>query len=160
MPDLNKYFFMGRLTADPELRNLPGGKVVTELRCCTNRQWKGQDGEVHKDTLFIDATVWGKSAENCCQYLRKGSSVHIEGSLKQDVWEDKATGERRSKIKITADWVQFLDGRQDRVEGRAEEAAAPRRGQTTEGPAPTPDPMARRGRDVPEDPEQDQDAPF
>ncbi|MFO0889850.1 MAG: single-stranded DNA-binding protein [Isosphaeraceae bacterium] len=111
MPDLNKVFLMGRLTFDPELRRTPSGTAVTELRMATNRSWAGRDGERREETLFIDVTVWDRQAENCCQYLRKGSAIHVEGSLRMDTWDDKTTGEKRSKIRIHADRVQFLDAR-------------------------------------------------
>jgi single-strand DNA-binding protein len=111
MADLNKVFLMGRLTFDPELRRTTGGTAVSELRMATTRSWAGRDGERREETLFIDVTVWDRQAENCCQFLRKGSSIHVEGSLKVDSWDDKATGEKRSKIRIHAERVQFLDGR-------------------------------------------------
>jgi len=115
MADLNKVFLMGRLTFDPELRRTPSGIAVTELRMATTRSWPGRDGERREETLFIDVTVWDRQAETCCQYLRKGSSVHVEGFLRMDNWEDKNTGEKRSKIRVSADRVQFLDSR--RAEG-------------------------------------------
>jgi single-strand DNA-binding protein len=111
MPDLNKVFLMGRLTFDPELRRTPNGTAVTELRMATSRTWSGRDGDRREETLFIDVTVWDRQAETCCQYLRKGSSVHVEGSLRMDTWDDKTTGEKRQKIRIHADRVQFLDSR-------------------------------------------------
>ena len=111
MADLNKVFLMGRLTFDPELRRTPTGTAVTELRMATSRSWTGRDGERREETLFIDVTVWDRQAENCCQYLRKGSGVHVEGFLKVDTWDDKTTGEKRSKIRVNADRVQFLDSR-------------------------------------------------
>ena len=111
MADLNKVFLMGRLTFDPELRHTPSGTAVTDLRLATSRIWTGKDGERKEETLFIDVTVWDRQAENCCQYLKKGSSIHVEGSLKMDTWDDKTTGEKRSKIKVQADRVQFLDRR-------------------------------------------------
>jgi len=111
MADLNKVFLMGRLTFDPELRRTTGGTAVTELRLATTRSWSGRDGERREETLFIGVTVWDRQAENCCQFLRKGSPVHVEGSLKMDTWDDKNTGEKRSKILVNADRVQFLDSR-------------------------------------------------
>jgi len=111
MADLNKVFLMGRLTFDPELRRTPTGTAVTELRMATTRSWPGRDGERREETLFIDVTVWDRQAETCCQFLRKGSSVHVEGFLRMDTWEDKNTGEKRSKIRVSADRVQFLDPR-------------------------------------------------
>ena len=111
MADLNKVFLMGRLTFDPELRRTPSGTAVTELRLATSRSWTGRDGDRKEETLFIDVTVWDRQAETCCQYLKKGSGIHVEGSLRMDTWDDKTTGEKRSKIRVHADRVQFLDRR-------------------------------------------------
>jgi single-strand DNA-binding protein len=113
MADLNKVFLMGRLTFDPELRYASTGSAVTDLRMAINRSWNGRDGERKEESLFIDVTVWDRQAENCCQYLKKGSQVHVEGNLKMETWDDKTTGEKRSKIKVVADRVQFLDRRGD-----------------------------------------------
>ena len=88
----------------------------------TSRSWTGRDGERREETLFIDVTVWDRQAETCCQYLRKGSSIHVEGYLRVDSWDDKTTGEKRSKIRVQADRVQFLDSR--RSDGGGESAAA------------------------------------
>jgi single-strand DNA-binding protein len=137
MADLNKVFLMGRLTFDPELRRTTGGTAVSELRMATTRSWAGRDGERREETLFIDVTVWDRQAENCCQFLRKGSSVHVEGSLKMDTWDDKTTGEKRSKIRIHADRVQFLDGRRGDAGGGASGG--------TDDDFATREPAARRG---------------
>ncbi len=120
MADLNKTFLMGRLTFDPELRHTSGSTAVTELRIVTNRVWYTSDNEKKEDTLFIDVTVWGKQAENACQYLRKGSGVHVEGSLKLDQWEDKKTGEKRSKISVQGERIQYLDAKP-----KSDQATAP-----------------------------------
>lgn len=111
MADLNKVFLMGRLTFDPELRRTPSGTAVAELRLATSRSWSGRDGERREETLYIDVTVWDRQAETCCQYLKKGSPVHVEGYLKMESWDDKNTGEKRSKIRVQAERVQFLDSR-------------------------------------------------
>lgn len=145
MADLNKVFLMGRLTFDPELRYTPSGSAVTDLRMATSRSWTGKDGERKEETLFIDVTVWDRQAENCCQYLKKGSGVHIEGSLKMDTWDDKTTGEKRSKIRVQADRVQFLDRRAPDSGGDSDYAppsareASPRRA----GPSAPPDSRGR-----------------
>ena len=68
---------------------------------------------------FIDVTVWDRQAETCCQYLKKGRAVHVEGFLKMDTWDDKTTGEKRSKLKVQADRVQFLDRKDDAGGGSA-----------------------------------------
>jgi single-strand DNA-binding protein len=110
MADYNRTIQAGRLTFDPELRHIPSGKAVTELRMVTNKRWT-QDGEKKEKAVYFDVTVWGVQAENCCKYLKKGSSLLVEGSLDMDQWEDKNTGEKRSKLKVVADNVVFLDSR-------------------------------------------------
>src|SRR6476646_10030059 len=112
MADLNKVFLMGRLTFDPELSRTHGGTAVAELRLATRRSWTRKDGDRKEETLFIDVTVWDRQAETCWQFLEKGSGVHVEGSLKMDTWDDKTTGEKRSKVKVQAERVQFLDRRE------------------------------------------------
>jgi single-strand DNA-binding protein len=140
MADLNRVFLMGSLTFDPELRRTPNGTAVTELRMVTTRSWPGRDGERREEKLFIDITVWERQAENCCQYLKKGSQIHVEGSLRMDTWEDKATGEKRSKIRVHADRVQFLDARRgDGASGADDDYAA-----SSSAPAREPT-SARRG---------------
>lgn len=124
MADLNKVFLMGRLTFDPELRRIPSGTAVSELRLATSRTWSGRDGERREETLFIDVTVWDRQAETCCQYLKKGSSVHVEGYLKMDSWDDKTTGEKRSKIRVQGERVQFLDSRRGETGGTDDDYAA------------------------------------
>ncbi|WP_337174105.1 single-stranded DNA-binding protein [Paludisphaera sp.] len=113
MPDLNRVQLMGRLTFDPELRRTPSGTAVSELRMAVNRSWQGRDGERREEVLYIDVTVWDRQAETCCQSLRRGSLIFVEGSLKMDQWDDKTTGEKRSKVRVQADRVQFLDPRRD-----------------------------------------------
>jgi single-strand DNA-binding protein len=116
MADLNKVFLIGRLTQDPELRYTPNRVAVIDLGLATSRTWTGKEGEKKEDTLFVDVTVWNRQAEMCGQFLKKGSQVHIEGYLKKESWESPA-GEKRSKIKVEADRVQFLDRRGDPVGG-------------------------------------------
>lgn len=123
MADLNKVFLIGRLTKDPELRYTANGFPVTDLRLATSRAFQNKDGERREEQLFIDVTVWNRQAENCCQFLRKGRMVHVEGYLKMDAWDDKTTGEKRSKIKVEADRVQFLDGGPRREDGGPHESA-------------------------------------
>lgn len=113
MANLNKVFLIGNLTRDPELRYTPGGSAVTDLRLAINRIYTTKEGERREEATFIDVTVWDRQAENCCQYLKKGRSVHVEGSLRMESWDDKTTGEKRSKVKVLAEMVQFLDSRRD-----------------------------------------------
>src|SRR5882757_6210791 len=113
MAQLNRVFLMGNLTRDPELRRLPSGTAVTELGLALNRSFMGKDGEKREEVVFVDVTVWDRQAESCCQYLKKGRAVHVEGFLKMDEWNDKTTGEKRTKLKVQADRVQFLDRKDD-----------------------------------------------
>src|SRR5437899_471811 len=106
MADLNRVFLIGRLTQDPELRYTTNGIAVTDIRLATSRAFTTREGERREETLFVDVTVWNRQAENCCQFLKKGRAVHVEGHLKVDSWEDKNTGEKRTKLKVEGDRVQ------------------------------------------------------
>lgn len=112
MANLNKVMIIGNLVADPEVRTTPRGNTVTELRLAVNRMSSGpNDGERREETTFLDVTCWGRTAEIAGQYLAKGRPVFIEGRLQQDTWEDKQTGQRRSKIRIVAENMQLLGSR-------------------------------------------------
>jgi single-strand DNA-binding protein len=107
MATLNTVFLIGNLTREPDLRYIPSGQAVTTLGLAVNNRYgKGEDAK--EDVLFIDVTVWAKSAENCAEYLGKGSLVFVEGRLKLESWADKESGQKRSKISVTALSVQFL----------------------------------------------------
>jgi len=109
IPDLNKVFLAGRLTRDPELRYTPQGTAVCRLGLAVSRFYKGRDGERKEETLFIDVTVWDKKAEYCGERLRKGRPILVEGSLKSDAWEDKDSGQKRTKIEVQGWRIQELD---------------------------------------------------
>ncbi len=103
----------GRLTRDPELRFTPKGMAIAKLGLAVNRQWKTESGEKKEEALFLDVDCFGKTAENVGQYLKKGSQLHVTGRLKMDEWTDKATGQKRSKLGVVAEMVQFLGGKSD-----------------------------------------------
>lgn len=112
MANLNKVMIIGNLTADPEVRTTPRGNSVAELRLAVNRISSGpNEGERREETTFLDVTCWGRTAEIAGQYLAKGRPVFIEGRLQQDTWEDKQTGQRRSRIRIVAENMQLLGSR-------------------------------------------------
>ncbi len=112
MANLNKVMIIGNLTADPEVRTTPRGTSLTELRLAVNRVMSGQgEGERREETTYLDVTCWGRTGEVAAQYLSKGRPVFIEGRLQQDSWEDKQTGQRRSRIRIVAENLQLLGGR-------------------------------------------------
>jgi len=106
---LNKVFLMGNLTRDPDLKQTPSGETVAELGLAVSEQFRSRTtGETREVVTFVDVTVWGKVAENCGQYLSKGRPVFVEGRLVMDTWEDKASGQKRSRLRVRADRVQFL----------------------------------------------------
>ena len=107
MVNLNRIFLVGNLTKDPELRYTPQGAAVTTLRLASNNSFKDKNGQVQKDTCFINVVVWGHSAEACNQYLKKGSSVFVEGSLQSRSWQDQE-GKNRTTIEVRAARVQFM----------------------------------------------------
>ena len=118
MANLNKVMLIGNLTADPEVRQTPRGNSLTELRLAVNRVSSGpNEGERREETTFLDVTCWGRTGEVAAQYLSKGRPVFIEGRLQMDTWEDKQTGQRRSRIRIIAENLQLLGGRDGGQQG-------------------------------------------
>lgn len=109
MVSFNKVLLMGNLTRDPELRFTANGSAVAGFGLAINRRYK-QGEEWKEDVCFVDITVWGKQAENCAEYLSKGRPVFIEGYLRLNSWENES-GEKRNKLEVVANTVQFLGGR-------------------------------------------------
>ena len=116
MANLNKVLLIGNLTRDPELRYIPSGAAVASFGLAINRVYTTQDGERKEEVCFVDIVTWRKTAENCANYLSKGRPVFIEGHLQFDSWETD-DGQKRSKLKVVADRVQFLGGRRDEDAG-------------------------------------------
>jgi single-strand DNA-binding protein len=109
---VNKVILVGNLGKDPEVRYTSGGQGVANLRIATSRSWTDkQSGQRKEETEWHDVEVWGKQAEQCGEYLAKGRQVYVEGRLKTDKWQDKQSGQERSKVKVVADTVRFLGGR-------------------------------------------------
>ena len=112
MANLNKVMLLGNLTRDPEVRYTPKGTAVGDLGLAVNRRVSDGNGNWSDEVTFVDVTVWGTNAENAQKYLVKGRGVFIEGCLQMDTWEDKASGQKRSKLKVVAEVLQFLpDGK-------------------------------------------------
>lgn len=120
--NLNKVMIAGNLTRDPEVKFLANDKCVAQFGLAINRKFKDANGELKDDTTFVDVEAWGRTAELVGQYLVKGRGCYVDGRLKLESWEDKATGAKRSKLKIVADQVLFTDAAKN---GAAEEAAEP-----------------------------------
>jgi len=111
MAYLNKVFLIGNLTRDPELRVTPKGTPICQFGIAVNRQFKDESGATRDETTFVDIEAWGKQGELVSKYLTKGSLAMVEGRLKLDQWEDKQSGQKRSKLKVVLDNVQFLSTR-------------------------------------------------
>ena len=111
MSSYNKVLLLGNLTRDPELRYSPKGTAIAKLGLAVNRVWTNEAGEKKEEVTFVDVDVFGRVAENCGQYLRKGRPVFVEGRLKLDQWEDKTTGQKKQRLGVVAESVQFLGQR-------------------------------------------------
>lgn len=137
MASLNKVLLIGRLTRDPEKRSTPSGMSVAELGMAINRRYKASNGEDREETCYVNVTAWGKTAELCAEYLRKGSPLFVEGRLKLDEWEKD--GQKRSKLGVVAERIQFLESgnrsRRGEYADAPEESAPPRSGGASRSPA-------------------------
>jgi len=123
---INKVIIVGNIGKDIELRRTPSGAAVCELAIATTERFKGKDGTRQESTEWHTAILWNQQAENAAQYLRKGSSVYVEGSLKTRSWEDQ-NGQKRYKTEIQARDVQYLDkvGESQQAPPQAPAASAP-----------------------------------
>lgn len=108
MAYLNKVFLIGNLTRDPELRTTPKGTAVCQFGIAVSRQFKDESGATREEATFVDVEAWGKQGELVAKYLSKGSPAMVEGRLRFDQWEDKQSGQKRSKLKVVLENVQFL----------------------------------------------------
>ena len=124
MASINKVMLIGNLTRDPELRVTPKGTAICQFGIAVNRQYKDESGATRDDTTFVDIEAWGKTGETIAKYMTKGRPIFIEGRLKLDSWDDKTTGQKRTKMKVVCEQCQFLGGR-DNVssEGRQADGA-------------------------------------
>ncbi|MDZ4684109.1 MAG: single-stranded DNA-binding protein [Planctomycetaceae bacterium] len=112
MASFNRVILMGNLTRDPQVRYTPGGTAVAELGLAVNRTWFDKQTNTRKeDVTFVDVTLWGRTAEIAGEYLGKGRQVLIEGRLQTDSWDDKETGQKRSKLKVVCENMTMVGGR-------------------------------------------------
>ena len=142
MASLNKVFLMGNLTRDPELRYIPGtNSAVCEFGIAVNRRFMQAGGQEKDETCFVEIVVWGKQAESCSRFLQKGASVLIEGRLVYDQWVERDTQKKRSRLRVTAERVQFTGSRRDDA-GPGAQDAGPDEDPTRQGYS-SPRPSAR-----------------
>jgi single-strand DNA-binding protein len=111
MANLNKVMLIGNVTRDPEIKYTPKGSAVTDLGIAVNRVFTPDGGEKREETTFVDVTLWGRQAEIAGEYCKKGRSIYIEGRLQLDSWEDKASGQKRSKLRVVGENFQLLGPR-------------------------------------------------
>ncbi|MCA9114546.1 MAG: single-stranded DNA-binding protein [Planctomycetaceae bacterium] len=114
MASFNRVILMGNLTRDPQVRYVPSGTAVTELGLAINRSWFDKQSQQRKEeTTFVDVTLWGRQAEIAGEYLSKGRSVMIEGRLQLDTWDDRESGQKRSKLKVVCENMTMIGGRNE-----------------------------------------------
>ena len=104
---LNKAILIGNLTRDPELRSLPSGVKVCSFSLATNRVWKDKAGVRQESADYHNVVVFGRQAETVAQYMKKGSSILVEGRMQTRSWEDKTSGEKKYRTEVVADRTQF-----------------------------------------------------
>ena len=124
MASVNKVILVGRLGKDPEIRSTPGGTSVAKFSLATDDRYTDKNGEKQERTEWHNITMFGKLAEICGQYLRKGKLVYVEGSIRTDSWDDKETGQKRYRTEIIGNQMQMLDRKGDENGGGAYAGAA------------------------------------
>ena len=142
MPNLNKVMLMGNLTRDPEIKYTPKGTAIADIGLAVNRNYTTESGEKREEVVFVDVTLWGRVAEIVGEYCKKGRPLFIEGRLQLDTWDDKATGQKRSKLKVVGENIQLLGSREGGAAAPSGEAQAapPARRAPSAPPRPPADP--------------------
>jgi single-strand DNA-binding protein len=124
MASVNKVILVGRLGKDPEIRSTPNGNSVAKFSLATDDRYTDKSGEKQERTEWHNIVAWGKLAEICGQYLRKGKLIYIEGSIRTDSWDDKETGQKKYRTEIIANQMQMLDRKGDENGGGGAYAGA------------------------------------
>jgi single-strand DNA-binding protein len=111
MASFNKVILLGNLTRDPEVRYTPKGSAVCDLGIALNRVYTTEGGEKREEVTYVDVVLWSRLAEIAGEYLKKGRPIFIEGRLQLDTWDDKQSGQKRSKLRVIGETMQLLGGR-------------------------------------------------
>jgi len=151
MPNLNKVMLIGNVTRDPEVKYTPKGTAVAEVGLAISRTFTPEGGEKREETTFVDITFWGRQAEIVGEYAKKGKPIFVEGRLQLDSWEDKTSGQKRSKLRVVGEGLQLLGSRPGGGGGGDEDESRP--AQSFSKPAAKPAPAASSAPD-------DDDIPF
>ena len=147
MATFNKVILVGNVTKDPELRYTPKGTALCNLTLAVNEKYTADNGEKRESVSFIEVTFWGRLAEIVGEYVKKGKPILVSGSLKQESWEDKTTGKKRSKLVVVADEMQLLGSREGKDRGQSTDRPSSRH-QSTPKPSKDPD-LDVEGSDIP-----------
>lgn len=159
MANLNRVLLIGNLTRDPELRVTPKGTAICQFGLAVNRSFKDESGQTREETTFIDIEAWGRQGETISKYCTKGRPLFVEGRLRLDQWEDKASGQKRSRMKVVLENFQFLGGRGDGAPGGGQSSGGDDYDQSPERHSPPP--RAASSRPAPAQPDTlDEDVPF
>ncbi len=114
MASFNRVILVGNLTRDPQVKYTPGGQAVSEIGLAVNRSWFDKTAnQKREEVTFVDVTLWGRTAEIAGEYLGKGRQVLIEGRLQLDQWDDKESGQKRSKLRVVCENLTMLGSRQE-----------------------------------------------
>lgn len=151
MSSYNRVILLGTLTRDPELKYTPKGTAIADIGLAINRTYTADNGEKREEVTFVDVTLWGRVAEIVGEYCKKGRPLFVEGRLQLDTWDDKQTGQKRSKLKVVGENIQLLGGKP-----QGESEGPPRQPPARPGP---PQRQAPPPRDPDLDPPED-DIPF
>jgi single-strand DNA-binding protein len=143
MASFNKVILLGNLTRDPEVRYTPKGSAVCDLGLAVNRQYTLDSGEKREEVTYVDVVLWARLAEIAGEYLKKGRPVFIEGRLQMDSWDDKQTGQKRTRLRVVGETMQLLGSRPSGSGGGgagagAEMADEDRQSGTSAKPSPPP----------------------
>ena len=151
MASFNKVILLGNLTRDPEVRYTPKGSAVCDLGIALNRVYTTEGGERREEVTFVDVVLWARLAEIAGEYLRKGRPVFIEGRLQMDSWDDKQTGQKRTKLRVVGESMQLLGSRPGgaAAETAEEDRAGASGGSKTAAPPKSAKPTEREDDEIP-----------
>jgi single-strand DNA-binding protein len=138
MASFNKVILLGNLTRDPEVRYTPKGSAVCDLGLAVNRQYTLDNGEKREEVTFVDVVLWARLAEIAGEYLKKGRPIFIEGRLQLDTWDDKTSGQKRSKLRVIGETMQLLGSRPGGSSGGGEAADEERPARSSAKPSAPP----------------------
>lgn len=127
MPNYNLVVLMGHMTRDPEVAYTPKGTAICNFGLAINRYWKDDQGNKKEKVAFIECQAWNNNAEIIGQRVKKGHSLHVSGSIEQDTWDDKQTGQKRSKLFVRVDSVQLLGQKESSAPSQPSKPSQPPR---------------------------------